>query len=328
VAADEGKAFRLYERAAASGRPQSLHNLGAAYMAGTGVEHDECKAAEYFRQAAEAGNLASKWNLAHMYEQGRGVPQDLERALALLHEIAQEGYEEDVADSVEQIRRRLDAGELGDTTQMARILGQDSQGGEGGAEGARAEGGRRVGVEWKEGEESLKRVEWNTQDTRTGAVRIAREVGTPVDPRTAVVVELRQEGVAAQRVGRARRRSKDKPAGEAEKPRLDVAIDPTSMRDPSRLPGILRELADLGTTRQDEVLKWLERKSVEEGFRIQYVRAEAVAPEGDTDERQEKSEIDGERAADGGADDESVDVLRKEEIQEALDVADGVRRST
>lgn len=108
VGRDEGKAFRLFERAAQTGRPTSLFNVGVAYLAGQGVEADEQKAIQYFKEAAETGFMPAKVNLALMHERGQGVPQDFEKALSLLQEVADAGYEEDVRETLQNVRMRRD----------------------------------------------------------------------------------------------------------------------------------------------------------------------------------------------------------------------------
>mmetsp|Transcript_4809 Transcript_4809/g.20612 ORF Transcript_4809/g.20612 Transcript_4809/m.20612 type:complete len:492 (-) Transcript_4809:119-1594(-) len=108
VGKDEGKAFRLFERAAQTGRPTSLFNVGVAYLAGQGVEADEQKAVQYFKEAAETGFMPAKVNLALMHERGQGVPQDFDKALSLLQEVADAGYEEDVRETLQNVRMRRD----------------------------------------------------------------------------------------------------------------------------------------------------------------------------------------------------------------------------
>ena len=76
VKKDLSEARRWTERAAEGGDPKAMHNLGIAYIAGTGGPKNSTVAAQWFRRAADLGLLDSQYNLAALYEQGLGVSQN------------------------------------------------------------------------------------------------------------------------------------------------------------------------------------------------------------------------------------------------------------
>ncbi|ASZ12739.1 hypothetical protein CK934_18150 [Chitinophaga sp. MD30] len=70
-------AVTLYERAAAAGSLNGIHNLGAYYDAD---DRDLQKAMAYFMQAAEAGYAYAQTQVGRYYLQGRAVPKDKKQA--------------------------------------------------------------------------------------------------------------------------------------------------------------------------------------------------------------------------------------------------------
>lgn len=73
VAKDLPEARRWYERAAAGGDRQAMHEAGLMQHFGEGGPVNLVSAAEWFRRAAELGSTDSQFNLAALYETGSGV---------------------------------------------------------------------------------------------------------------------------------------------------------------------------------------------------------------------------------------------------------------
>jgi len=63
---DYEKALELYHRAGDIGCSQAYHNIGCAYLNGTGVEVDEKKAIHYWELAAMQGHADARHNLGNM----------------------------------------------------------------------------------------------------------------------------------------------------------------------------------------------------------------------------------------------------------------------
>jgi localization factor PodJL len=76
VTKDLATARRWTERAAASGDPAAMHNLGLYYYEGEGGAQDAAEAARWFRRASDLGVRDSQYNLALLYAKGYGVPQN------------------------------------------------------------------------------------------------------------------------------------------------------------------------------------------------------------------------------------------------------------
>jgi localization factor PodJL len=73
---DLAQARRWTERAAEGGDRRAMHNLGMAYIGGSGGPKNSTTAAQWFRRAAELGLVDSQFNLAALYEKGMGVSQN------------------------------------------------------------------------------------------------------------------------------------------------------------------------------------------------------------------------------------------------------------
>ncbi len=73
---DPVQARQWTERAAEAGDRRAMHNLGMAYIYGTGGPKNSTTAAQWFRRAAELGLVDSQFNLAALYEKGLGVSQN------------------------------------------------------------------------------------------------------------------------------------------------------------------------------------------------------------------------------------------------------------
>ena len=76
VKKDAAEARRWTQRAAESGDPKAMHNLGLYYFHGDGGPKSLAQAAVWFRRAADLGLVDSQYNLAQLYEQGLGVVQN------------------------------------------------------------------------------------------------------------------------------------------------------------------------------------------------------------------------------------------------------------
>jgi TPR repeat protein len=67
VARDDAEAFRLFELAAAQGRPMAALFAGSMLREGLGVAHDDQRAREFFQQAAEHGVALAQMYLGYYY---------------------------------------------------------------------------------------------------------------------------------------------------------------------------------------------------------------------------------------------------------------------
>ncbi len=85
------EAFKWFQKAAEEGYAQAVHNLGWMYYTGEGVQRDPAKAVELFRKAAERGSAGGMNRLAIAYEQGQGVPQDHAQAMNWYRKAAETG---------------------------------------------------------------------------------------------------------------------------------------------------------------------------------------------------------------------------------------------
>jgi TPR repeat protein len=84
VAADPVKAMEWFQKAAAQGFPQALHNVAYSYEFGEGgLAVDKPKALALYLQAAAVDFGPSLNNAAIMLREGRGVPEDMPLAVAL-----------------------------------------------------------------------------------------------------------------------------------------------------------------------------------------------------------------------------------------------------
>lgn len=70
---NEGKAFALYERAAAQGSREGFFKVGEAYLYGRGVKQEPVKSLRFFRVAALRGHQEATRQLMLMYRCGMGV---------------------------------------------------------------------------------------------------------------------------------------------------------------------------------------------------------------------------------------------------------------
>ena len=105
---DLGEARRWTERAAESGERKAMHNLGIAYISGSGGPKNSTTAAQWFHRAADLGLVDSQYNLAALYEQGLGVSQNSAEAYKWYLIAARTG-DSDAKKRAEQLKGTLTA---------------------------------------------------------------------------------------------------------------------------------------------------------------------------------------------------------------------------
>ena len=84
-------AAHWYEKAAGSGDPAAMNQLGYFYQTGMGVKADAARAAHWYQLAASSGLLRAKVNLGVAYLFGSGVAQSTQTAEQLFKEAARAG---------------------------------------------------------------------------------------------------------------------------------------------------------------------------------------------------------------------------------------------
>ena len=100
------EARRWTERAAEGGDRRAMHNLGMAFVEGTGGAKNSTTAAQWFRRAADLGLVDSQFNLASLYEQGLGVSQNAAEAYKW-YLIAAKTGDSDARKRAEQVKPQL-----------------------------------------------------------------------------------------------------------------------------------------------------------------------------------------------------------------------------
>ncbi len=88
--ADHDAAFRWFEIAAKSRRPDAVNMLGRCYERGWGVPIDLAKAAACYRDAAAQGHDWAQFNLACLMMEGLGTARDPNAAFQLFNKAAQQ----------------------------------------------------------------------------------------------------------------------------------------------------------------------------------------------------------------------------------------------
>jgi TPR repeat protein len=91
VPRDPRRAFQWYQKAAASGLPEALHDLGVKYYGGSGVERNVTEAARLWKQAAEKGLTPAKTKLGFLYYRGEGIERDPQKAVQWYSQAATAG---------------------------------------------------------------------------------------------------------------------------------------------------------------------------------------------------------------------------------------------
>ncbi len=89
---DPDGAFRWFEIAARSRKPEALNMLGRCYERGWGVAVDFERAAACYRDAAEKSYDWAQFNLACLMLDGKGVARDPDAAFDLLMRAATQGH--------------------------------------------------------------------------------------------------------------------------------------------------------------------------------------------------------------------------------------------
>lgn len=97
---------RWTERAAEGGDPRAMHNVGMAYINGSGGPKNSTTAAQWFRRAADLGLVDSQFNLAALYEKGLGVSQNPAEAYKW-YLIAAKTGDGDARQRADQVRGQL-----------------------------------------------------------------------------------------------------------------------------------------------------------------------------------------------------------------------------
>lgn len=77
---DYTKAFKWFEKSAATGNKFAQYSLGSLYFFGNGVQHNYEKAFEYYKLSADQDNAYACYETAKMLRDGIGVGQNSEQA--------------------------------------------------------------------------------------------------------------------------------------------------------------------------------------------------------------------------------------------------------
>ena len=86
-------AIELYTKSANQGKPEAMHNLGASYLIGDGVDKDAAKAESWFLRACAIGNPLSQLALGRLLIAGdEGVKQNIERGQQLVRIAMKDEY--------------------------------------------------------------------------------------------------------------------------------------------------------------------------------------------------------------------------------------------
>jgi TPR repeat protein len=116
VGADVERAKVWYRRAAEQGHVNAMHNLAVLTARRDGDGPDYATAATWFREAAERGLTDSQYNFALLCELGLGTEKNLTEAYMWLA-LAARGGDKEAAVRLQQIKPRLDAGDIADAEQ-------------------------------------------------------------------------------------------------------------------------------------------------------------------------------------------------------------------
>jgi tetratricopeptide (TPR) repeat protein len=88
---DYAEARRLYDKAAASGYPMAMNNIGGLYEGGTGVPRNYAESVRWYSKASALGEPIAMVDLGWLYEHGQGVAEDLAEARRLYETAANAG---------------------------------------------------------------------------------------------------------------------------------------------------------------------------------------------------------------------------------------------
>jgi uncharacterized protein len=85
------RAFELFSKAAATGNPDALSDLGSMYSNGMFVKQDNAKALGYYEKSIEAGSSFALNQIGVMYFNGKGVERDYHAAAEYFQQAADLG---------------------------------------------------------------------------------------------------------------------------------------------------------------------------------------------------------------------------------------------
>jgi len=122
VAKDLPEARRWYERAAAGGDRQAMHEAGLMQHFGEGGPANLVSAAEWFRRAADLGSTDSQFNLAALYETGSGVsinPAEAYKWYQLAARDTDEAKRNQAREAANRVKAQLSAADQGAAERFA-----------------------------------------------------------------------------------------------------------------------------------------------------------------------------------------------------------------
>ena len=80
---DYAEALRLFEKAATSGYPPAMHNIGVLYATGEGVKTDKAEATRWYKKASDAGDPLGMLELGWIYAFSDGAARNCPEAIRL-----------------------------------------------------------------------------------------------------------------------------------------------------------------------------------------------------------------------------------------------------
>jgi uncharacterized protein len=92
IPVDHVESFKWALKAAEQGHVIAQHNVGSAYLHGSGVQRNLEQARYWYGRAAEQGFAHSEWMMGRIYLEGMGVPPNREEALKWLTKSLAQGH--------------------------------------------------------------------------------------------------------------------------------------------------------------------------------------------------------------------------------------------
>lgn len=87
------QAAEWFKKSADQGFPQSIANLGACYLQGTGVKEDKKKGLELIAKALDSGNPNTRYDIAIWYLEGsNGLERDIAKSAQILEELVKKDF--------------------------------------------------------------------------------------------------------------------------------------------------------------------------------------------------------------------------------------------
>jgi len=80
---DTTEALRLFQKAATSGYPPAMHNIGVLYATGNGVKTDKAEATRWYKKASDAGDPLGMLELGWIYAFSDGAARNCPEAIRL-----------------------------------------------------------------------------------------------------------------------------------------------------------------------------------------------------------------------------------------------------